>query len=785
MLTQVVKQISKLLLMYPYNRFILFSFSLIWSLIGSAQICSLNISGRVIDADTAEPLLAANVYIEETAEGAVTDVEGRFELNALCGGDYHIVISHIGCETEQFYIFLRNDTSLLIEMEHNSTLLENVVVSDRQSERSVQNSQQLGVQTINDNAYQNLSNLISTISGVSTLKNGSGIAKPIVHGLYGNRLTILNNGVAQSGQQWGNDHSPEIDPLVADKIRVIKGVSALAYPGANLGSVVMIEPKSISNEPHLHGKTTYFYESNGRGHGLNTQWQRQQNNWAWKLNGTLKTSGDRRTADYFLRNTGAQEANFALQVEQTPSERWQNKLYFSSFNTNLGILRGSHVGNLTDLRAAFNREEPFFTETSFSRSLSAPKQNVQHQLLKLESRYFIDDSRWLELTSATQLNSRKEFDVRRSGRSEIPALSLRQWTQFLQAQYEHEFLDRSRWTSGIQVNFIDNTNDPKTGILPLIPDHLSYETAAYSIGKKEMNRWTFEAGGRYEMVQQNAVVISRDIARSIERYNETFHNLSASTGAAYRLSPQLSLQYNLGYAARNPAINELYSNGLHQGVSGIEEGSPSLQSEQAIKTTFSFNGQLNKALSFDVLAHYQRIDNFIYLQPQDELRLTIRGAFPVFAYEQTDAQIFGLDVSAHYQLSETWRIKGIYSFLRGDDLSNNLPLINMPPNNLTHSLNYALGKWKKLENIEAAVTSRYVFQQSNLLPEQDFVLPPEAYHLLDLRLASDVQWQKRRLRFFFQIDNVFNTAYRDYLNRQRYFADDWGRNIIIGGSFEL
>ncbi len=58
--------------------------------------------------------------------------------------------------------------------------------------------------------------MIEGVTGVSTLKNGDAIAKPVVHGLYGNRITILNHGIAQAGQQWGNDHSPEIDPTVCE-----------------------------------------------------------------------------------------------------------------------------------------------------------------------------------------------------------------------------------------------------------------------------------------------------------------------------------------------------------------------------------------------------------------------------------------------------------------------------------------------------------------------------------------------------------------------------------------
>ena len=115
---------------------------------------------------------------------------------------------------------------------------------------------------------KNLADVLATVSGVSVLKNGSGISKPIIHGLYGNRVTILNNGLVQAGQQWGNDHAPEIDPFVADHISVVKGAGSLQYGSSALGGVVMVDPYKISQDPHLHGKSTYVFQTNGLGHTL-------------------------------------------------------------------------------------------------------------------------------------------------------------------------------------------------------------------------------------------------------------------------------------------------------------------------------------------------------------------------------------------------------------------------------------------------------------------------------------------------------------------------------------
>ena len=782
-----------------------FSFSIPQSPISTPQSpnCNLSVTGFILDENTNQPLEFVNVYNKETLKGTASDVKGYFELKDICKGKHHFIFSHVSGENHSVFLDVEKDTILYVEIHALNTVLESVVISEK-ANNSTQNTQTLNHQHISDNSNQNLSNMLEEIAGVSTLKNGNGISKPVVHGLYGNRLTILNNGIAQSGQQWGNDHAPEIDPLVANKIRVIKGVSSLEYQGSNLGSVILVEPNRIDREPHVHGSANYFFETNGRGNGINLQVEQYNPIVAWKINGTLKKSGDKKAANYFLNNTGNQEANIAIQLEKQFTESFFTEVYFSSFNTELGVLRGSHVGNLTDLENAFERETPFFTEENFSYKIDAPKQSVNHHLFKIHSKKYFESKndkennteQFLDFTFATQINLRREFDVRRSGRSEIPALNLKQYSYFSEIKYQKEFKNNLIFKVGVQSTITDNNNDPETGILPLIPDYLSYETGIFTVLTKKIKHWFFETGFRYQNTIQNAVTISNTVPREIVRFDNNFNNLSSSLGINYELNQNIQISYNIGLATRNPAINELFSNGLHQGVSGIEEGNVNLNTEKSIKNTLSISGKIKEKLSFETLIYYQNINDYIYLNPENEVRLTIRGAFPVFRYRQTDAQIYGLDISTRYQFSKSVDLKASYSYIKGEDVLNNLPLINMPSNNLQASLKYQIQKpisignkarksSKKLTNTQFEITNRYVFFQSNILAEQDFILPPAAYNLVGLRLSTTIQGQKTRWRIFGKVDNLFDVTYRDYLNRQRYFADDLGINIVLGAKLEF
>ncbi|GGF72585.1 membrane protein [Wenyingzhuangia marina] len=746
----------------------------------NAQKCNYSLSGVVIDSSNDKPIVGASIYLEGLNKGTISDFDGNFKIDSICEGNYHLDITHIGCENNQQFLEIHDNTKLRIVMNHFVQMLDGVHLLGHKAENTTQAAQNISSTNIQNNANENLSNLLGSLTGVSTLKNGSGIAKPVIHGMYGNRVTILNNGIVQNGQQWGNDHSPEIDPLIANNIKVIKGVGTLEYQGSTLGAVVLVTPKDISKDPHLHGATNYFFESNGLGNGLNLTLEKGAKSIAWKINGTLKKYGDRKTANYYLNNTGNNEANLAVQLRKQFSENWETKIYASTFNSELGVLRGSHISNLTDLTEALQKEVPFFTEDSFSYNIESPKQEVHHHLLKLLNTNKISDDEFYTFTYAGQLNIRKEFDIRRGGRSDIPALGLNQLTHFLEVKHQTKIGDDIEFKKGIQYTFTDNTNDSETGVLPLIPDYLSHQVGAFALLNKRINRWMYEAGARYNFTYQNVAAISKTTPRTIINFNNRFHNVNVSAGVRYRTLKQLHWAFNIGLASRNPAINELYSNGLHQGVSGIEEGNVNLKQENAIKTTLGLEGNIDQKWFFETLVYYQYIKDYIYLNPQDELRLTIRGAFPVFTYEQTNAQLFGLDVGTSYAFSDALKMGAKYSFLQGDNLSENIPLINMAANNALLTLDYHLPIENTFKNTSVGMEYHYVWKQNHLLTNQDYAPAPDAYQLLGFKFSTEKHFDKTKLYFYAKGNNLLNVAYRDYLNRLRYFANDTGRSITVG-----
>ncbi len=763
--------------------FILSLFLLI-SVTSIAQECSYTLSGYLVDEDSNTPLEYAGIIISETQQGVHSDSTGYFEITNVCAGNYQIEFSHIGCECLNQQLQIKRDTVVTFYLHHHAELLEEVVVRTNRADLSTQTSTSISEGDISKESNKNLSDLLENITGVSTLKNGSGISKPVIHGLYGNRIAILNNGIAQAGQQWGNDHAPEIDPASAQYISVIKGANALAYSSNSLGSIVVVDGGSITDNTNLQANLNYIYQTNGRGHTFNTRLE-QNGKWAaWRYVGTLKKIGDTHTPNHFLTNTGKGEANISFQIEKKFSTQWHNKFYYSLFNTEIGVLRGSHIGNLTDLETALARSRPFFTQDEFSYTLNPPRQEVKHHLLKFESKYFINDLQSFRFQYGGQLNNRKEFDIRRGGRSEIPAMSLNQFSHFLEGNYNLQTLNNWQLKTGLQFRTVDNANEPGTGIIPLIPRFNSYTPSVFGILQKQNNQWLFEVGGRYDY-RFFWVKIQEGTSSNIVRYDHQFHNYAFSTGAKYRDSSNLKASFNLGYMQRAPEVNELYASGLHQGVSGIEEGDRNLQQEKSLKAIGSIDWNIQENTLLQATAYYHYIDDYIYLQPQDDFRLTIRGAFPVFIYEQTDAALYGADLQLTYELIPNLELVTKYAIVRGKDRVNNNAIINLPSDNLFTSLEWRLPSSDRFNDTYISINGRYVWQQDRITAEQDFVAPPEAYYLMGLQMGTSLPFGTSKVDVSLTVDNLFNVQYRDYLNRLRYFADEMGRNVSLRVNYQL
>lgn len=743
-----------------------------------SQDCELILSGKVIDQHHEEDLEYATIYIQELNVGTVCDNKGQFIIDKVCAGKYHIIVSHLGCESKNYYLTITENIYQIFQLEHHEELMDEIeITGDGSQSRTGLNKNTLKKEILFEQAGKSLSEILTSIPGISSLKSGPNLSKPIIQGMYGNRVTILNHGIPQEGQQWGNDHAPEIDPNTADKISVYKGASAIRFGLQTIGGIVVLEPEEIQEDPHWHGSYQSALQSNGLNFSGAATVRKSFDFAKIRLTGGLVKSGDKKTPDYFLTNTGNSDASFSIIVSNHTSSKWKRLFYYSYYYNKNGILRGSHIGNITDLEEAFSRKIPFYTEDNFSYSIDVPRQEVHHHLAKYNTKYFINESSNFNLDVGIQINQRSEFDIRRSNRNNKPALDLNLFSQYYDLYYFTQS-DHVEYTAGVQYRNANNTNIPGTGILPLIPDYINNTGAGYLISKYKLKRIQIENGLRVEF--RNYFVARINTNREVIKEHLSYLNWAINLGLKTSISKNIKTLVDISYTNRPPEVNELFSNGLHQGVSGIEEGESKLNAERSFKIVNEWDINIGHSTNINASLFYNRISNYIYLQPQNELRLTIRGAFPVFKYTGTEALLTGGDVKLIHNITDHLQVTSGLSYIYARNITRNSGLIRIPPLNMQMNLSYTFGKFRKIHEIKTVVGFSYDAEQTNVDLNEDFLNPPGEYYLINISTKFRLKTKNGNdIDIQFRAENLLNNTYRQYLNRLRYFADEVGSNFSI------
>ena len=746
----------------------------------SPDSCRIRLNGRLLDEHDASALDLATLWLVEAGQGAATDSLGQFELAGLCPGWHTIQYSHIGCEPGETRFFLQKDTTVILQLEHHARWLQSVTVrAQRMASASVQNKTDLSGWELDQVKGASLAQSIASVSGVRMLQTGPGVAKPVIHGLHSNRIAIYNNGLRQEGQEWGVDHPPEIDPFSADRIRVIKGTAALQYGIGAMGGVVLTEPAPLPVAPGLKGDLMLIGQTNGRQGTLASKWQggwKKLDGFGWRVQGSLHRSGDWTAPHYQLTNTGAAQGAGSVELGYQKG-RVSTTAYYSFFQSNWGVLRSAHIGNVSDFLEAIQRDTPIYV-LPFSYTIDAPRQWTRHHLAKAEVEFRPEKTGIWNFVYGFQHNARQEFDLRRAGRTAKPALDMALSTQQGSLSWR-PFLAGTSWHTslGLSFEYQQNRNVPGTGVKPLIPWFNSTTAGIYGISHYIRSRWEAEAGIRFDTRQ---LLVKRfDSQDNLLTEKLPFHGFSASAGAAFHPGKDWTARTQIGTTFRPPHVSELYSDGLHHAVASLEQGAPLLSSEKAVKWVAGLELHPNNRLHIQLEGYFTYIRDFIYLEPGPEPVLTIRGVFPVFQYTQTDATIVGVDADVHWEMIPRLSIDLSSSILRSRDLRQDTYLIYMPADRVEAALQYDLKTNKKVSDAHLSVKLARTGQQSRAPEDIDLLPPPDAYTLVEASASCRLLIGKRAVSFFLNATNLLNTSYRDYLNRLRYYADEPGRNIEL------
>ncbi|MEO9484866.1 MAG: TonB-dependent receptor [Ekhidna sp.] len=766
--------------------------------------CDRTIEGQILDIDLREALPFATIKILGTEQGAVADENGYFIIEKICDEEVDLEIRFLGYKTIVHHHDFHHSNPTIF-MAADETLLESVVIEQALNVHDLKtlSSKDIELGSL-DASGKSAGEIFAQSSGISLLKTGQNISKPIVHGLHSNRVLIINNGVRHAYQSWGNEHGLEVDPSQIDKIQLIKGASTVRYGSEALGGVILFDAPSPAYNTNLGGEVNGGFQTNGRAFNGEVSLTQGFERVAWRASLSGIRQGDLTAPAYQLTNTGKSEVGFSLGGKfHFPIVDLD--IYASRFDQDLGILRGSVNGSFEDLLLAFEAEIP--NETGpFSYDINNPKQETTHDLLRLKASLYLGKQQF-DVQYAYQNNLRKEFDVRRGNLNSQPSINLKLKSHSLDLDWDHPSDGTWSGTYGIQLFAQDNNNLFGTGTPPFIPNYNTYSAGFFGVESYTKENATYEVGLRYDFMQLD--VRGRDLNQDVFRNNQNYQNFSFTLGVIKQLNQHVSIRTNIGSAWRAPNIGELYSFGRHQNI--LQYGlwryvtSPSfntttvltnqdrpIKNEQGLKWISSIEMKKDQ-LSFEITPYINYIQNYLFTRPLG-IRGTIRGTLPFFIYDQTNALYTGIDVDVRKQWNESFHSELKASYVYARDTKNKGSFIGIPPINIQLELK------KQYGNFSIAITPEWTARQfttppvvspSQIINAQE--VPFELNETFDLMeapdgfflLGSSVAYEKNNFLFRIKGENLLNASYRRYTNLIRYYADEPGINFAAHVSYSF
>lgn len=770
--------------------------------------CQCFIKGDVLDRETRQPIPGATLLLKENGRGTTAGADGRYRIDNLCEGTYTLIARIVGYKEIEQRVVLEHQADeaqaemlLSEEVQH----LQNVNVTAQKTDAmSSQAVVALEGRALDQSRGLTLGDALRTLSGVTTLQTGSSVVKPVIHGMHSNRVLILNNGIRQEGQQWGSEHGPEIDPFVASRVLLIKGAAGVRYGSDAIGGVILVEPAALPSAGGLQGQVNLAGFSNGQQGVASAQVEgtfggavvvdslpTPTARFGWRVQGTVRRAGNLRTPTYYLDNTGVSELNGSAALTYHASN-WQSDIFYSRFSSTIGIFSGSHIGSLTDLQQVLDSGEPLI-KSGFSYAIGRPNQQIAHDLLKWQTSYKPRAGVDWNLTLARQSDDRMEYDLHVPRNDSLAALN-RPELRFQLTTYTADLV-RSHRHRGNRSGSVGVSGLFQYNIMsgrPLIPNFQNYTLGTFWIEKLRVGSWEYEAGLRFDWRRMQIFrYVGSGIRRVLQEPIFQFASPSGTIGATHYHSDHWTTRLNIGTAWRAPNISELFSDGVHHGAAAYEQGDDRLQPE----TNYSLNLTTEwrtARVQAEVGFFYNYIRNYIYLKPQPEPILTVRGAFPFFKYTQTDAIYTGFDATVAVQLGTRWNWTTKPSYLYVQDVRTDQAIVMIPPNRWDNTLRFALGRTQpaaaqsgtfrtgRWHDTYLSLGNLLVARQNRVPANSDFAPPPPAYSLWTASIGG--MWAlsgAQSLDVSLTATNLFDVQYRDYLNRFRYYANDIGRNIAL------
>jgi iron complex outermembrane receptor protein len=750
---------------------------------GSTGIEKVLLSGKIKDSKTGEPLEGASIYFPDLKIGGTSNAQGEFKIQNIPEGKYLLEVSYLGYASILETIELKGNIQRDFALDPSFIESEGVTVTGVSSATSIKRTP-IPVNILKrEDLFRGVStNLIDGLTktpGVSQISTGPAISKPSIRGLGYNRVVVVNDGIRQEGQQWGDEHGIEIDEYNVSKAEVLKGPASLMYGSDALAGVVNFISIIPAPEGTVKGNLFATYQVNNRQRGFHGDLGGNKNGFIWGAYGSYKAAGDYKNKyDGYVFNSKFNERDFGGYLGM--NKNWGfSHFYLSKFNQHVGLVEGDRDDASGKFIKQVNNsgtvnEEIATDEDSKSTQPFIPRQIIKHFKVATDNSLNMGKNR-ITFTFGYQRNQRQEF----ANILEPAEKGLYFDLNTINYNLQYHLLEKRNWKTTVGVNGMEQSNKNK-GVEVLIPEYSLFDIGAFFYTQKTFEKMTLSGGIRFDnrSINSKEFIDAGDI--KFQQFKKTFSNISGSAGLSYEVSPMTTLKFNIARGFRAPSIPELASNGAHEGTNRFEYGEQNLKSE----TSLQLDGGLvvsTEHISLSANLFYNSIQNFIYYRKlvaaSGSDSIIDRGTeqFFAFRFDQNNAKLYGAEANLdiHPHPLDWLHIENSFSVVKGvlnkeQDGSKYLPFV--PAARLIDEVKADFfKKGRTIRDFYLKVELDNTFAQNHPFTGFNTETKTSGYSLLNAGFGGDVISKGKKLfSLYFGANNIGDVAYQNHLSRLKY-----------------
>jgi iron complex outermembrane receptor protein/hemoglobin/transferrin/lactoferrin receptor protein len=760
------------------------------------------VKGTVTD-NNKKSLPGVNVAFPQLNKGAYTKADGSYVIKNLPSGTYTMVFSFVGYESQNKKVSLKKGETLTLDISLKRSLIQQetiTVTGTPYASDPLTTPADVDVLTGNTKFSKQQTSLgasLDELAGVSSISTGSQMGKPVIRGLSGSRVRVLDDGVAMDYQQYGVRHGPNVDPFTSERIEVVRGAASVQYGSDALGGAVNVIsnslPDAVDEEPFLQGQTLGEFSTNNDelvgGLHLNGATGR------FGFTGTIirRSAGNMTVPDVptFPNANDPTAPKFSDELDHTDYEQ---------LNGSFGIGYQTGIGQVSAEYTRWQNNHNFLLPNG-----KGLGQNLENDTFQFEGNLQLGNNFILKpnFTYSSNLRQSNPGGANAEPRSELPEegfahldILLKNYTA--KTELEHPEVGPFSGNIGLEYKYQDQET---RGVEPLVPSATVQNFAAYVFEKAEINDLTLSFGARIDARSQEAEpnadlnLPDQSAGETSNVLDQSYVEFSGSVGATYQLSESLAIATNIGRGFRAPSLFNLHVDGVHGGIAAYQVGNPYLDSERSLNTDLSVRWRSTNVKA-KATVYRNAINNYIFLVNTGQFAGPNNSGPPILETVQGDARLIGGNANITAQVLPWLQLSGTFETVKGknvdDDISqvDDLPLL--PPTQFSGSVKFVKQELGTFQNafltlgVEHATSKKAAgryepFWQFGNAPQfSNFgVASTDAYTLLNATIGAEIAFWNRPISLQLSANNILDEAYRDFLDTYKGYALSPGRDITF------